>query len=69
MPKYKITYKRQRICEDVVYVVVEAKTKKEAEEIAKIRPKEELEKEFGSVEVCKNKLTETDWKPSVAKGD
>ena len=69
MPKYKITYKKQRICEDVTVVVIDAKTKKEAEETVKSHSKEELEKEFGSVEVYKNKLSETDWKASVSKGD
>lgn len=35
MPKFKVTYKRQRVLESEIFILVNAKTKKEVEELAK----------------------------------
>lgn len=35
MPKFKVTYKRQRVLESEIFILIDAKTKKEVEELAK----------------------------------
>lgn len=69
MPKYKLTFKRQRICEDEVFFIIEAKTKKEAEEKGKKYLEEDIENKDGSVSVYKDKVYENGWKLSVSKGE
>ena len=67
LTKYKITFKKQRIATDEKIVFIEAKTNKEVEEYLKSISMDELIKKYGSVDVEKGKVTETDWKSSVSK--